>query len=356
MNPDSLEALLFLATAVAGAGAAIATRFRLNSRLISQEAQIRKQQDDLSTASTQIHEALDHAAYLGVMLDSIPTPVFVKNVAGQVIDCNLAFAQFCHAEKEHIINNPDFINPVEQDREAAELIESRLLSGASKTLSCEVNVAQTDGSVSHVMVTRKIFSAGGLGRRSGILGIVVDLTERKQLEDELRVLAETDPLTTASNRRYFMAMSETEFARWRRYQRPFSVMLLDIDHFKKINDTYGHASGDEALKKLVATCREVVRKTDTIARMGGEEFCLMLPETGIDGAALLAERLREAVAQIVTPIEGGTFSFTASIGVSQVLPDDHNIEDVLYRADLLLYEAKNSGRNRVCSSKPSENT
>ena len=178
--------------------------------------------------------------------------------------------------------------------------------------------------------------------------VVRDISERKRVEQELRRMATTDPLTGLWNRRRFMELSEGELSRMRRYGRPVSVLMLDIDHFKSINDTHGHAAGDEALCQLAGLCRSALRETDHLGRLGGEEFAVLLPETGLDEAADVAERLRRRLADSAFPLSCGvTLRMTASIGVASCADDDTTIDRALGRADHALYRAKNNGRNQV---------
>jgi len=167
----------------------------------------------------------------------------------------------------------------------------------------------------------------------------------------LRAQAATDPLTGVPNRRSFEATARREVERARRYAKPFAVLALDIDHFKRINDTYGHDVGDIVLKRLSQICLEKLRVTDFLARLGGEEFAMLLPETDIDAAATLAERLRTAIATTPIATPKGALPITVSLGVAQYAPNEPTIDAALKRADEALYEAKHSGRNKVVVAK-----
>lgn len=158
-----------------------------------------------------------------------------------------------------------------------------------------------------------------------------------------RVQAYTDFLTGLANRRMFSIHGEMEYDRARRYGHSLSLALLDVDHFKKVNDTWGHPFGDRVLCKLAEHCRSATRASDLVARIGGEEFAILLVETPIAEARAIAERLR--LAQMSDPLEGR--EITVSLGISELLPDDRGIEDLLKRADAALYRAKDAGRNRV---------
>lgn len=175
------------------------------------------------------------------------------------------------------------------------------------------------------------------------------LTERHQMALTLYRLATTDPLTGAFNRGNLMDRGAEEFARHKRYQTPLSVLMIDIDHFKKVNDTYGHQVGDEVLKRMVAVILGSIRQTDVFGRYGGEEFMAFLSHTDGAGALEAAEQLRRVLGDLTMDTEKGPFHFTVSIGVSEVKPGDQSLEDVIKRADAALYKAKEGGRNRVVS-------
>ncbi|MBD9357945.1 diguanylate cyclase [Methylomonas albis] len=179
---------------------------------------------------------------------------------------------------------------------------------------------------------------------------VRDISERKALQAELERQARIDYLTGIANRRYFMEQGEAELARSGRYGNPLSVLMLDIDYFKAVNDNYGHAAGDHALQKLGCILVEVLREIDIPGRMGGEEFAILLPETGLLKAIEVAERLRTVVAGSAIIVESGqALYFTVSIGVATLTDEGSSIGDLLNLADKGLYQAKHGGRNKVCS-------
>ena len=187
-----------------------------------------------------------------------------------------------------------------------------------------------------------------------------DITERKAAEEkiqllnaELEKLALTDYLTNLSNRRYFMIRGDEEFKRAKRNGRPLSLLMLDIDDFKKVNDNYGHEAGDLALQKLAMGMKSSLREIDLFGRLGGEEFAVLLSDTTLEEAVLLAERVRQTIAEIsfqfagVAPTQSITISITISIGVAAVNDGMTGLDDLLRNADTALYGAKNGGRNCV---------
>jgi diguanylate cyclase (GGDEF)-like protein len=177
----------------------------------------------------------------------------------------------------------------------------------------------------------------------------------KSLQDNLKgknlllqELAQTDPLTELYNRRHMMTVLAAEFDRSRRVASPFALLMVDLDHFKKVNDTYGHLQGDKVLQSTSWEIKDVLRQYDSAARFGGEEFALLLPEATLDGAVVVAERLRESISNIEFTGEFEKLKITVSIGVAAIPHDKiDTIEDLIRLADKALYTAKDNGRNRV---------
>jgi two-component system, cell cycle response regulator len=179
---------------------------------------------------------------------------------------------------------------------------------------------------------------------------IVDLQkELLETNKRLELLSITDGLTKLHNHRYFQDELARAFEESQRYQRPLSLAMIDIDFFKKFNDTYGHAVGDDVLKQAADLYRHSVRSTDLVARYGGEEFAVILPQTDHEGAALLAERMREAVEGLQIPrvSGGGSLGVTASFGVASVPDTAADRDSLMAAADAALYRAKRGGKNRV---------
>jgi len=188
----------------------------------------------------------------------------------------------------------------------------------------------------------------------GVYITVQDVTDFVIYEEKLATMAKTDGLTGIYNRRYLDQRLQEELDRSQRHDSPLSLLLLDIDHFKSINDTYGHLCGDYALRGIAAELRQSLRRIDILGRYGGEEFCCILPETPLEQAHNLAERCRAQIADTPFNCFDQQLKVTASIGVAGQLPDD-TVDSLIKRADAALYQAKYQGRNRVCClSTPSE--
>lgn len=190
------------------------------------------------------------------------------------------------------------------------------------------------------------------GKMVGLLGVAHDISEHKHMQKKLLQMATIDALTGIANRRFFIQIGEEEASRAVRYNHTYSVMIMDIDHFKRVNDTYGHPAGDEVLRNLAAIGSGALRSADIIGRLGGEEFGVILPETAADAAFLVAERLRRAFETAVVKLEDGQeVTFTVSIGVTTKAALNESFDEMLKKADRALYVAKDSGRNRVCAAK-----
>lgn len=171
--------------------------------------------------------------------------------------------------------------------------------------------------------------------------------ENARLFQEVVRLSATDPLTGLMNRRSFDASAQRHFKLAVRYDKPIAAMMLDVDFFKNVNDTYGHAAGDSVLIEVAKMCQSEVRTTDLIARYGGEEFCFLLHETDSEGTRLVAERVRIAIAHHLFKHDSTEFCITASIGISERSSETDTLEQLIKRSDDALYRAKESGRNRV---------
>jgi diguanylate cyclase (GGDEF)-like protein/PAS domain S-box-containing protein len=294
--------------------------------------------------------AVEARTFVESLLEAVPNPLWWKDVEGRYLGYNGAFRELHNIERAEWIGrtidhtvNPDFA--AASARADVEALER------ARRVQFEARLVARGGEALDVVVSTTAWRDRE-GKAEGVIGVMLDITERKRMEAELRRLATTDVLTGVFNRRHFMEMAGAELDRARRHHRPLVALMLDIDHFKRINDTFGHPVGDLAIKALADTCAQIVRHEDVLGRLGGEEFAIALTETDLDGALLVAERLRQAVAAIRIPVRQGPgvpdmVAFTASIGVAERLEGDASVDAMLSRADMALYAAKRSGRNRV---------
>jgi diguanylate cyclase (GGDEF)-like protein/PAS domain S-box-containing protein len=294
------------------------------------------------SARKRAEEALRRSeTTLRTLLESAPNPLVVTSLDEGVLRyCNEPAAALFELSPAAVVGRraPDFyVDPADRQvfverlrrdgRVAGFTAQLRTSSGRSFWALMNANTLDLDG--------EQVLMVG-----------FAELTAQKELEERLRKLATTDELTGAFNRRHFFELGQAELERGERYGRVTSLAMLDIDHFKRINDERGHAAGDAALRELVAVLHDEVRGVDVIARVGGEEFVLLFPETGLTAAAATAERLRRTVAQRCA---AGGRPLTVSIGVAQRRPAE-SLGDLLKRADEGLYRAKAGGRDRVIVS------
>jgi len=169
----------------------------------------------------------------------------------------------------------------------------------------------------------------------------------EKVRAEVHAMAMTDELTRAFNRRHFLKLVENELERAKRYQHALSIIIFDIDNFKKVNDTYGHLCGDAVLQDLSLICRAILRQCDAFARFGGEEFILLLPETEKPNALVVANKLCQLIANHMIEYKGIQLQVTISAGVTTSSPNGDTLDDLLNRADQALYKAKKMGKNRL---------
>ncbi len=188
------------------------------------------------------------------------------------------------------------------------------------------------------------------GKLAYYAAIERDLTDHKRKQSRLEDMATTDSLTGLLNRQAFMQRADKEYVRTKKYSRPLSAVMIDVDHFKSINDQYGHSVGDEVLRAMSKICQLSLRGSDVLGRIGGEEFVLLLPDTPEASAIYVAERMREHLVMTPIDIDGMKLKITASFGVATMRENDINFTSLLERADVAMYDAKHGGRNQVKSA------
>jgi len=277
------------------------------------------------------------------IFDSAGDAILVQELEGKFLDVNSVACQLLGYERDELLA----MTPQEIESSImtvkTSLILRRVFSQGQVHL--ETSYRRKDGVEIPVWVSLQYFIYDGA---PALLQIMRDISERKRLEDELKMLATLDSLTSVNNRRHFLELAEQELKRSRRYHKNLALLLIDVDYFKSVNDTYGHAAGDDALRALADKCLVTLRSTDLFGRLGGEEFAAILVETDAEAAQATANRLRQAVAEMAVHSQGETIRFTVSIGVALLDGQDITLDRLMKRADIALYEAKRSGRNRVC--------
>lgn len=294
--------------------------------------------DELRRSATEIEDLYDHAPCGYHSLDE--NGVFIR-----INHTELAWLGLSRDEVVGKLKFPDLLTPSSLQT-FQENFPRFKQSGHVHDLEFELK--RKDGSLLPVLLSATaIYDSSG--RYVMSRSILFDLTDRKALERKLEHQARTDMLTGLNNRRHFFELAGQELTRSRRHGKPFSLLMLDLDNFKSVNDTYGHHIGDVALQMLSGVATRTLREIDILGRLGGEEFAGLLPETTGTQALEVAERLRLAVERAAVTLEDGSPLYvTVSIGIASLQTADVDVDTVLKRADAALYQAKHSGRNRVC--------
>ncbi|MDJ0882064.1 MAG: diguanylate cyclase [Gammaproteobacteria bacterium] len=265
----------------------------------------------------------------------------------EIVYVNKAFTRLTgYTPEEAIGKNPRMLQTQSTDQDTTADIRRALDKEESIRVSIQ-NKSKTGDEYWLDMCIRPLTDENG--KVTHFVAIERDITEQKELEHKLEELSKKDPMTGLNNRRAFDISIAEEFQRFQRSQSIFSILMIDIDNFKQINDQYGHAAGDEALEKMSDIFDLLFRNYDRPARMGGDEFCIILPDTSLDNAILTAERLRQMVAVASFSVSNENIKATVSVGVTCVDLNDVDYDDVVKRADQALYTAKENGRNQVAS-------
>ncbi len=294
---------------------------------------------------TERRKSEEATARLAEIVDSTYDAIISRDLDGVILSWNPAAARmFGYSAGEAIGRNFRMLIPPEREDEVRRLLEQ--IRRGKRVEPYETVRRRKDGSLIDVWVTTSPVR-DARGTVIGASNISRDLTERKEMERKLEQLARTDALTGTATRRHFREIAQRELARAHRHGRAPSILVLDVDHFKRINDEHGHAVGDRVLQALARACSETLRAEDVLGRLGGDEFVVLLPETNLSRAAEVAERLRAAVAGVAIPGFEPPLPISISIGVAASTLGDAELDDLLLRADRSLYSAKRAGRNTV---------
>ncbi|MDA1071250.1 MAG: diguanylate cyclase [Proteobacteria bacterium] len=284
----------------------------------------------------------------GRAADASTVPMLLVDVLRHdhpIIHCNAAFCSFTgYAEAEVLGRNCRFLQGEDLDQPGSRQLSEAVAQGRAARIM--LRNYKRDGTLFYNELNIAPL-AGDDGRVSHYFGVLRDVSEQIAIEEQLRELASTDPLTGLLNRRRFEGLVNQEILRSTRYARPMVALMFDLDHFKRVNDNHGHACGDAVLVGFAACLSRGLRVHDICARVGGEEFAAMLPETPIASGLEVAERLRRSVEAMRTPAEGGEIAITTSVGITQLTPWDDSYTSMIERADAALYASKQRGRNRV---------
>lgn len=301
---------------------------------------------DLKNAEASVHRS---EAKFRSLFESSRDAVMILDQDGWFVDCNkAALEMFGYRSAEELLgHHPSDISPSAQPSGAESLLLAiNYMQEALDKGSCyfEWTHKRLNGEEFPAEIMLSKVEVEG---KEMLQALLRDITQRKALEDELKLLASTDPLTGANNRRSFLKRGQYELLRSKRYNYAFSVIIMDIDHFKAVNDTFGHHMGDKVLQSLISHSNNTLRETDMLGRLGGEEFAAILPETDIESAVEVGDRLRQAFQKIRIQSDKGPIRFTVSFGVAMLEKEADTLTTIMNRADAALYKAKETGRNRI---------
>jgi len=285
---------------------------------------------------------------LDTIINTVPNPMFYKDANGVYVNANIAFThELLNLKREEIIGKTlyDLKGVVPKNLADIYIKQDAKLYKEKKDVTYEAKVMVKGGKIKDFRIQKNLFYSLK-HELLGYVGMMYDITELKQKEKKLKYLASTDPMTKLYNRRYFIDIGDGIFKLAKRDKNTLSVIMLDIDDFKKVNDTYGHDIGDKVIIGIASILHHSSRESDLACRFGGEEFILLLPKTSEKGALIRGEKLRKNVEQLDIDANGKIIHVSISVGVSQ-LKEELHLEELVKRADEALYDAKNSGKNRV---------
>lgn len=290
---------------------------------------------------------LEHEAAQDIVIVTKADPI--DKLGPEIVYVNNAFTQLTgYTFKEAIGKNPRILQSSGTDEATINKIRSALI----EKQPVRATLKNYTKSGKEYWLDLSIIPLKNIrGQVTHFVAIERDVTEQKNLEIKLDELSKTDSLTKLLNRRAFNDIINTELLRYKRAGSIFSVLMLDIDHFKSINDTFGHPAGDKVLQEIGIIFNAILRTQDSAARIGGEEFCVLLPDTSLEIALTTANRIKDIIAATSIATEESPIKITVSIGISEINKLDTNYSNILARADKALYQAKSSGRNRVCEYK-----
>jgi diguanylate cyclase (GGDEF)-like protein/PAS domain S-box-containing protein len=301
---------------------------------------------DVTKESRTMIELARSQSDISSILANMPDVFYRTDMEGIITVMSPSCFDVIGYKPEEMIGQPlasFYYEPVERKR-----IVEAIIAGNGCARSVESHLRRKDGSPIWVSTNAYIRLGDDL-RPECIEGIARDITDRKALEEKLAKLAKYDSLTNLLNRRSFIESYDNLVNLAKRHDRPLSVAMMDLDHFKSINDNHGHHVGDLALSYFAGLCLKTFRHTDIIGRIGGEEFAVALPETDIAGAKEMINRLRDQIKKNPVKYDGGEFHLSFSGGLVRLSRQDADSDATLIRADNLLYQAKEGGRDRVVS-------
>lgn len=273
-------------------------------------------------------------------LDAIPTPIFFKDIEGTFTNWNRAFANFSGLAEQSARYSTDFDGPLSIHAE-----EDRQLLSDGGTLVVETIMTRADGKQRNVLFHKAGLTSSKGKSLSGLVGTMIDVTDLRTAEEKANYLTHYDGLTGLPNQVMFQDLLNTEIANARRHYERLAVFAIDIDHFKKINNVFGHQQGDELLKDVAQLIRQSIRQEDTVARLGGDSFTALLRNIRYEeNAAIIANKIHKSLAQPVL-VDNQEVFINVSIGIALYPLDGEDVQSLIKNSDIALHRAKDNGRN-----------
>lgn len=331
-------------------------QFSSSAHWISKGAKNASQLNDVERIAAWVLAVLAHrdsvrvskqeaSSMLQSVIDAIPVPIFYKDEYHIYRGCNQAFSQFSGLPVDQIVNRSVYDIAKKELADIYYQADCELLAKGG-TQVYEGPMCNAQGERFEVEFNKAVFYKED-GQKGGQVGAMLNITERNRLMRELEKASRTDPLTKTGNRREFDCIVREEIRKGQQDGTPLSLLIIDIDHFKLINDEFGHAGGDDALIFVVERLKEQLPQQASMFRIGGEEFYILLSQTDLSAAHQIAEHLRQDLATQPLRLLETDIQMTISLGVIQ-LSDEDNLETSLKQVDKALYQAKKTGRNKVC--------
>ena len=305
---------------------------------------------DVSAEKTALEQYELSEQRYRALFDAAADAIMVISPQGTLLDLNKATCAHVNMAREDLVGkHMRTIFTASRQQFMAANIEEILEKGEPRTF--EALLTSPDSPIP-VEINAQLIEFQG---QPAVLGIARDITERKILQARLEYQASTDPLTALNNRRHFLLKADQEFLRFKRYGTPFAMLMLDLDFFKSVNDTYGHQTGDALLREFARQMRVAFRHSDILGRIGGEEFSVLLLESSLHRGIEIAERLRRQVEKCPLRLNELAVPYTMSVGVTTAGGSDASLDVIMRRADAALYRAKRNGRNQVEFEKAPDN-